>query len=122
MRVFQHAIAPIVVLVLLALAQSALADSIKERMKARLPVITQLKAQGLLGENNKGFLEFLSPQKPHADVVQAENTDRMTVYQAIAARQGTTPEFVGQARAAQIAEREPTGFWIQDPGGKWKRK
>lgn len=122
MRLFQHATMPVIALLVLMLAQSALADGIKERMKARLPVITQLKTQGLVGENNKGFLEFLGPQKPHADVVQEENADRMAVYQAIAARQNTTPEFVGQARAAQIAEREPAGFWIQDAGGTWKKK
>jgi uncharacterized protein YdbL (DUF1318 family) len=106
----------------LLLAQTVLADDIKDRMKARLPVITELKAQGLLGENNKGFLEFRSGQQPKADVVQAENTDRAAVYAAIAQRQKTTPEFVGQARAAQIAEKEPAGFWVQDPGGAWKQK
>jgi uncharacterized protein YdbL (DUF1318 family) len=106
----------------LLLAQAGLADDIKDRMKARLPVINELKAQGLIGENNQGYLEFRSGQKPEADVVQAENTDRAAVYKAIAQRQNTTPDFVGQARAAQIAEKEPGGFWIQDPGGAWKQK
>ncbi|WP_028578049.1 YdbL family protein [Desulfomicrobium escambiense] len=109
-------------LAVLLLAQAGLADDIKDRMKARLPVITELKAQGLLGENNKGFLEFRGGQKPNADVVQAENADRAAVYKAIAQRQKTTPDFVGQARAAQIAEKEPAGFWVQDPGGAWKKK
>ena len=109
-------------LAVLLLAQAGLADDIKDRMKARLPVITELKAQGLLGENNKGFLEFRGGQQPKADVVRAENADRAAVYAAIAQRQKTTPEFVGQARAAQIAEKEPAGFWVQDAGGAWKRK
>jgi uncharacterized protein YdbL (DUF1318 family) len=109
-------------LAVLLLAQAGLADDIKDRMKARLPVITELKAQGLLGENNQGYLEFRGGQKPKADVVQAENADRAAVYKAIAQRQKTTPTFVGQARAAQIAEKEPAGFWIQDPGGAWKKK
>jgi uncharacterized protein YdbL (DUF1318 family) len=102
--------------------QGAQADGIKDRMKARLPVITELKAQGLIGENNQGFLEFRGGQKPDADVIQAENKDRAAVYKAIAERQKTSPEFVGQARAAQIAEKEPSGFWIQEPDGKWKKK
>ena len=109
-------------LAVLLLAQAGLADDIKDRMKARLPVLNELKTQGLIGENNKGFLEFRGAQKPNADVVQAENSDRASVYKAIAQRQKTTPEFVGQARAAQIAEKEPAGFWIQDPGGAWKKK
>ena len=78
--------------------------------------------QGLVGENNQGFLEFRGGKKPQADVIQAENKDRAAVYKAIAERQKTTPEFVGQARAAQIAEKEPSGFWVQEPDGKWKKK
>ena len=109
-------------LAVLFCVQGALADGIKDRMKARLPVITELKSQGLVGENNKGFLEFRGGQKPNADVIQAENKDRAAVYKAIAERQKTTPEFVGQARAAQIAEKEPSGFWVQEPDGKWKKK
>jgi len=110
------------VLGFLFFAQAVLADDIKERMKARLPVIAELKAQGLVGENNRGYLEFRTEQKPKADIVEAENKDRLEVYKAIAARQNATPEFVGQARAAQIAGKEPAGYWIQDSGGAWKRK
>jgi uncharacterized protein YdbL (DUF1318 family) len=109
-------------LAVLFLAQNLMAESIKDRMKSRLPVINELKSQGLVGENNKGFLEFRSGKKPQADVVQAENQDRREVYRAIAKRQNTTPEFVGQARAAQIADKEPSGSWIQTPEGKWKKK
>jgi uncharacterized protein len=102
--------------------QDVLADGIKDRMLARLPVINELKAQGLVGENNQGFLEFRSGQQPSADVINAENSDRQEVYTAIAARQNTTPAFVGQARAAQIAERESPGTWIQSADGAWKQK
>ena len=98
------------------------ADPIKDRMLARLPVINDLKAQGILGENNQGFLEFRTDAKPQADTVQAENQDRATVYKAIAARQNTSVEFVGQARAAQIADNEPSGFWLQNPDGSWRKK
>ena len=109
-------------LAVLLCVQGVLADGIKDRMKARLPVINELKAQGLIGENNKGYLEFRGGQQPNADVIQAENADRAAVYRAIAERQKTTPDFVGQARAAQIADKEPSGFWVQDPGGAWKKK
>ena len=109
-------------LAVLLCVQNVLADGIKDRMKARLPVINELKAQGIIGENNQGFLEFRGGQKPNADVIQAENADRAAVYKAIAQRQKTTPDFVGQARATQIADKEPSGFWVQDPGGAWKKK
>ena len=102
--------------------QPGFAQGIKDRMLSRLPVINELKAQGLVGENNQGFLEFRSGKKPSADVINAENTDRQEVYKAIAARQKTTPAFVGQARAAQIAEKEAPGTWIQSADGAWKKK
>lgn len=118
-------IIPLILLVLAGMflcVGNALGDDIKTRMKARLPVINQLKSQGLVGENNQGFLEFRTGQQPNADVVHAENQDRRQVYAAIASRQNTTPEFVGQTRAAQIAGQEPGGFWVQNPDGAWRKK
>ena len=35
------------------------AADIKARMQQRLPTIVQLKNEGIVGENNKGFLEYL---------------------------------------------------------------
>ncbi|MDY0275137.1 MAG: YdbL family protein [Desulfomicrobium sp.] len=103
-------------------AHSVWSDSIKERMLARLPVIKELKAQGLVGENNKGFLEYRTGKKTKADVIQAENQDRSEVYKAIATRQNTSADFVGQTRAAQIASNEPPGVWIQSGDGTWTKK
>ena len=40
----------------------------------------------------------------------------------IAERQKTTPELVGKHRAAQIAQREPAGHWLQDAAGRWYKK
>jgi len=102
--------------------QSGFAQGIKDRMLSRLPVINELKAQGLVGENNQGFLEFRSGKKPSADLINAENSDRQEVYKAIAVRQNATPALVGQTRAAQIAEKEAQGTWIQSPDGAWKKK
>ena len=101
---------------------SALADDIKARMKNRLPVIKELKAQGIVGENNKGYLQFVGGKQAKPDVVAAENKDRQTVYAAIAKQQGTTAELVGQRRALQIAKRANKGEWVQDSSGKWIKK
>ena len=97
-------------------------DSIKERMINRLPVIKELKDRGIVGENNLGFLEFIGNQKEKADVVEAENTDRKTVYEAIAKKQGATVELVGRHRAVQIADKARPGEWLQDANGKWYKK
>ena len=101
---------------------SAFADDIKARMKNRLPVIKELKAKGIVGEDNKGFLQFVGGKKAKADVVAAENKDRKTVYAAIAKQQGTTAELVGKRRAVQIAKKANKGEWVQDAGGKWLQK
>ena len=101
---------------------SAWADDIKARMKNRLPVIKKVKAQGTVGEDNAGFLQFRGANKEKADVVAAENKDRLTVYTAIAKKQGTTAELVGQRRALQISKRAAPGEWVQDAGGNWIQK
>ena len=101
---------------------SALSDDIKARMKNRLPVIKELKAQGVVGEDNKGYLQFVGGKQAKPDVVAAENKDRQTVYAAIAKQQGTTAELVGQRRALQIAKRANKGEWVQDKSGKWIKK
>ena len=97
-------------------------DGIKQRMISRLPVINNLKARGIVGENNLGFLEFIGNRKEKPDVVEAENRDRKSVYEAIAKKQGTTTEVVGKHRAVQIAGKALAGQWLQDANGKWFKK
>ena len=104
------------------LGATAFADDIKARMKNRLPVIKQLKARGIVGEDAKGYLQFVGGNKAKADVVAAENKDRKTVYSAIAKQQGTTAELVGKRRALQIAKKANPGEWVQDAAGNWIQK
>ena len=98
------------------------ADDIKTRMKNRLPVILELKAKGIVGENNSGYLEFVGKQKISPDVVAAENEDRRAVYAAIAKQEGTTVELVGKRRALQISQKADSGDWLQDASGNWYQK
>ncbi len=104
------------------------ADDIKARMQERLPTIVQMKAEAIIGENNRGFLEFIpGAAKRDENVITAENTDRLTVYGAIARQQSTpkepvTPDIVGKIRAARIAEMAGPGEWLQDGAGKWYKK
>ena len=44
-------------------AVNTAAESIKDRMVARLPAINTLKDKGLIGENKDGFLEFRTGDK-----------------------------------------------------------
>jgi hypothetical protein len=101
---------------------NAAANGIKERMAARLPEIVALKDKGVVGEDNLGYLQFVGTVKEKADLVQAENNDRVQVYQAIAKQQGTTADLVGRRRAQQIVEIAQPGHWLQDANGNWYKK
>ncbi|MGD9367264.1 MAG: YdbL family protein [Desulfobacteraceae bacterium] len=108
--------------IIFAFAGSAWAQDIKARMRTRLPVIVSLKAGGIVGENNQGFLTILNQSTDKKDLVAAENQDRRKIYTAIAKKQGTTPELVGQRRAMQIAKKADPGTMVQDAKGKWRKK
>ena len=116
------AILPVFLLGILITNAHSSAKAIKQRMIERLPVIKTLKDQGIIGENNNGYLEFVGKKKEKADVIDAENMDRKLVYEAIAKQQGTTVEVVGKHRAVQIAAKAQPGEWLQDAAGKWFKK
>lgn len=101
---------------------SAFGESIKARMKARLPVIAELKDKGVVGEDKNGYLQFVGQKKEKKDVIAAENADRQKVYSQIAKQQGTTAQLVGERRALQIAKKAKPGTWLQDQSGKWYQK
>ena len=112
----------LIITILFVSAVNCSAESIKDRMVARLPQINELKSKGLIGENNQGLLEFRTNKKPQQNLVVAENKDRKAVYNAIAKKQGVKPNLVGQRRAKQIADRGTPGQWFQKPDGKWYKK
>ena len=100
----------------------AFGQDIKARMKARLPIIVELKAKGIVGEDAQGFLQFVGQKKEKEDVVNADNADRKKVYKAIAKQRETTAELVGQRRALQIAKKAKAVTWLQNQSGEWYQK
>jgi uncharacterized protein YdbL (DUF1318 family) len=111
-------IAFVIVFVFVSVA-NAFAEGIKARMQARLPAIVALKAEGIIGEDNKGYLAFVGSARQQVDIVAGENQDRRQVYAAIAKQQGTTVEVVGELRARQIAGNASPGDWLQNEQGAW---
>jgi len=101
---------------------SAFAEGIQDRMKNRLPAIAELKKEGVIGENNLGYLEYVGVTKKGEDIISAENNDRKLVYEAIAKKENTTAALVGELRAKKIAEKADPGDWIKDESGKWYQK
>jgi len=112
----------IILSVILLSANTASSQGIKERMKERLPVILELKNKGIVGENSMGYLEFIGNSREKEGAVEAENSDRQTVYENIARELNTTAEKVGKGRAKQIAQKADPGDWLKDEKGKWYRK
>lgn len=98
-------------------------NAIKADMKERLPQIEKLWKQGLVGEDNQGYLasrgQLSDAQKK---LMEAENKDRKAVYAAIAQSAGSTVAKVGAQRALQIAKRAANGLWLQAPDGTWYKK
>ena len=105
---------------------SALAQDmgvLRERMAERLPQIDRLKAEGVIGETNDGFVAVRgSGSAEAAQVVATENADRKAVYAAIAQKAGASAESVASARARQIAAGSAPGVWLQNERGEWYKK
>jgi uncharacterized protein YdbL (DUF1318 family) len=99
----------------------------------RLDQLNDLKAKGVIGENNQGLvearaLETLGDLKARADVqrlVKAENIDREELYKEVAAAKGVDLAQLPKIRetyAETLRDRAKPGEWIQGPDGGWKRK
>lgn len=97
--------------------------AVKARMEQRIAPLNALKDRGVAGENNQGFLEARgNASASDHQLIGQENADRRTVYAAIAAQTGATPDAVGRHRAQQIAAIARPGHWLQDPNGTWRQK
>ena len=110
-----------------ALSAADDAATIKKHMAERKPKIETLKKAGTVGENKTGYLEVMKDKDgkdvkiEDADkkIVDAENTDRKAVYAAIAKKEGSTVDKVGELRAKQIRSKANEGDYIQGEDGKW---
>ena len=105
-----------------ALSAADDAATIKKNMAERKPKIEVLKKAGSIGENKTGYLEAMKDVKlEDADkkLVEAENKDRRTVYSAIAKKEGSTVDKVGQLRAQTIHANAKEGEYIQGEDDKW---
>jgi hypothetical protein len=111
-----------------ALSAADDAATIKKHMAERKPKIEVLKKAGSVGENKDGYLEAMAKDKDGKEVklesadkklIEDENADRKVIYTAIAKKEGSTVEKVGELRAKQIRSKAPEGEFIQGEDGKW---
>lgn len=98
-------------------------EEIQRSLKERLPKVDSLKLEGLVGENNSGYLEPReSVDLETRKLIAEENSDRKKLYEIAARRTGTSLAEVEKTRAQLIRERSPRGIWLEDPAGKWFKK
>ena len=98
------------------------AATIKKHMAERKPRIETLKKAGSIGENKAGYLEAMKNVKlEDADqkLIDDENKDRKAVYAAVAKKEGSTVDHVGEIRARQIRSKAAAGEFIQNEDGSW---
>lgn len=89
----------------------------------RYDAVQNLKNQGVLGENNRGYLEAL--QSAGAPLAQQENADRRVIYSAIVQQNGLGAAGMNQVEFAFSdvqRDRARSGDMIQLPSGEWVKK
>ncbi len=94
--------------------------AVRARMEQRISQIDALKSAGVLGENNRGFLDVRSGND--GGVAAVENADRAVVYAALAHKTGTSADAIGRARAKQLVNNSAKGVWVQADNGQWGKK
>lgn len=95
-----------------------------DNRKARFSELQELKAQGVVGENNQGYVEVLKKGVNAESLVNAENKDRKLIYRAIEEQNnlqnalGTIEKVFGQVQR----DKAKAGEKVQDEGGRWVTK
>jgi len=96
-----------------------------ENRQARYSELQQRKTEGVLGEDNQGFVKALKQVTEVGPLVLAENYDREVIYQAIVDQNQLGPAGMAQVRSTfgevQRGKVRP-GDWIQLRSGEWKQK
>jgi hypothetical protein len=95
-----------------------------ENRRDRYDRLAELKKQGAVGENNRGYVEVLSGGEARS-IADAENKDRRVIYQAIT-EQNTLGEnallTVEKVFAQVQQEKAAPGDKIQAEDGRWISK
>lgn len=87
------------------------------------PSIDAAKSQGLIGERPDGLLGVVSAATPEIKaLVEGTNAERMTKYEAVAAKNGTPVDQVQALAGKKLIEGAPAGSYIMNAAGSWQKK
>ncbi|MCB9799128.1 MAG: YdbL family protein [Candidatus Omnitrophica bacterium] len=93
--------------------------------QGRYSDIQSLKSSGVLGENNRGYVEVRNPSGNAGMTAEAENRDRKTIYQTIAEQNNlgrAGVETIETIFAEVIRGKAQSGDSVQLPSGEWTKK
>lgn len=91
--------------------------------RARFDQLAEFKKSGVVGENNRGYVEVLSGDEARS-LVEAENRDRKVIYETIARQNDLTGalETIEKVFAEEQRGRAGAGEMIQTEDGRWIKK
>lgn len=95
-----------------AYAQEGLGSEVEQaalRRKSRIDELYALEGKGAIGENEFGLVEVLSAVGDATRLVSAENSDRMVIYTAVAAKNSTSIAEVQKLYAKRLRNDAPSG-------------
>ena len=95
-----------------------------EGRRGRFDKLKEFKKQGVVGENNRGYVEVLGANGPAIGLVAQENRDRKVIYQTIADQNGlqSALNVIEKVFAQVQREKAQAGEKIQSDDGRWTEK
>lgn len=93
--------------------------------QSRYAQIQELKRQGVIGENNKGYVTDLQNNTQAAALTAAENRDRRVIYENLATQNqlgGNGLLEVQRAFAEVQRDKAAPGDRVQSAKGQWEKK
>ncbi|MBP9854018.1 MAG: YdbL family protein [Candidatus Omnitrophica bacterium] len=95
-----------------------------ESRRARYDQLQDYKKQGLIGENNQGYVTVLKAQGDVASIVDSENTDRKVIYETIAEQNELSGAVntIEKVFARVQRDKAQSGDKIQLENGNWVSK
>lgn len=93
--------------------------------QSRYYQLQSLKQEGVIGENNKGYVTNLKDSATAATLTEAENRDRRVLYEALAEQNklGSNGLLEIQRAFAEVQhEKAGLGDMVQSSSGAWEKK
>ena len=92
--------------------------------KGRFDKLRELKAKGLIGENNRGYVEALGDDPEAKSLADAENKDRKFIYKTIGEQNNLTDAMATIEKVFAQVQRDKAipGDKIQQDDGQWTTK